>query len=66
MSRLSLSIRVSALVSFILTSLKKSVPHQRLLMKLDCMGIRGYLLSWIAAFLYDREQRVLVEGQSFE
>ena len=30
-----------------------SVPRQRLLMKLDCMGIRGYLLSWIAAFLYD-------------
>ena len=41
-----------------------SVPHQRLLMKLDCMGIRGNLLSWIAAFLHDREQRVFVEGQS--
>ena len=43
-----------------------SVPHQRLLMKLDCMGIRGNLLSWIAAFLHDREQRVFVEGQSSE
>ena len=42
------------------------VPHQRLLMKLDCMGIRGNLLSWIAAFLHDREQRVFVEGQSSE
>ena len=40
------------------------VPHQRLLMKLDCMGIRGNLLSWIAAFLHDWEQRVFVEGQS--
>ena len=30
------------------------------------MRIRGYLLSWIAAFLYDQEQRVLVEGQSSE
>ena len=39
-----------------------SVPHQRLLMKLDCMGISGNLLSWIAAFLHDREQRVFVEG----
>ena len=43
-----------------------SVPRQRLLMKLDCMGIRGNLLSWIAAFLHDREQRVFVEGQSSE
>ena len=40
-----------------------SVPYQRLLMKLDCEGIRGDLLSWIAAFLHDR---VLVEGQSSE
>lgn len=30
-----------------------SVPHQRLLMKLDCMGIRGNVLRWIAAFLHD-------------
>jgi len=30
------------------------------------MGIRGYLFSWIATFLYDQEQRVLVEGQSFQ
>ena len=43
-----------------------SIPHQRLLMKLDCMGIRGNLLSWIAAFLHNREQRVFVEGQSSE
>ena len=35
-------------------------------MKLDCMGIRGNLLSWIAAFLHNREQRVFVEGQSSE
>ena len=41
-----------------------SVPHQRLLMKLDCMGIRENLLSWIEAFLHDREQRALVEWQS--
>ncbi len=41
-----------------------SVPHRRLLMKLDCMGVRGNLLRWINAFLSDREQRVLVDGQS--
>ena len=33
-------------------------------MKLDCMGVRGNLLRWIDAFLRDREQRVVVEGQS--
>ena len=31
-----------------------SVPHQRLFMKLDCMGVRGYLLRWIDAFLRDQ------------
>ena len=33
-------------------------------MKLDCMGVRGNLLCWIDAFLRDRKQRVVVEGQS--
>ena len=33
-------------------------------MKLDCMGIRGNILRWIEVFLSDREQRVLVDGQS--
>ena len=41
-----------------------SVPHQRLIMKLDCMGIRGNILRWIEVFLSDREQRVRVDGQS--
>ena len=41
-----------------------SVPHQRLLMKLECMGVRGNILRWISAFLSVREQRVLVDGQS--
>ena len=40
------------------------VPHQGLLLKLDSMGIRGSLLSWIKVSLCGREQRVLVEGQS--
>ena len=41
-----------------------SVRHQRVLMKLDCMGDRGNLLRWIDAYLRDREQRVVVEDQS--
>ena len=39
-----------------------SVPHQRLLLKLDNIGIRGPVLNWIEAFLRGRQQRVVVEG----
>ena len=39
-----------------------SVPHQRLLNKLHGYGIRGRVLDWIAAFLLDRRQRVVVQG----
>lgn len=28
-----------------------SVPHERLLVKLDFYGIRGHMLKWIEAFL---------------
>ncbi|VEN44679.1 unnamed protein product [Callosobruchus maculatus] len=31
------------------------VPHEKLLFKLDHLGIRGNLLSWIRAFLHNRE-----------
>lgn len=34
------------------------VPHGRLLHKLDHLGIRGHILSWIKAFLSDRSFRV--------
>ena len=39
------------------------VPHERLLMKLDHLGIRGSTLKWIENFLTDRTQQVVVEGQ---
>ena len=41
-----------------------TVPHQRLLGKLSFYGIKGPLLNWIAAFLKDRHQRVVVEGMT--
>ena len=41
-----------------------SVPHQRLLHKLSCYGIRGKLLKWIEAFLTARRQYVVLNGQS--
>ena len=40
-----------------------SVPHQRLLAKLRAYGVDGALLRWITAFLGDRKQRVVVEGE---
>ena len=39
-----------------------SVPHQRLLMKLDYYGIRGNMSMWIKAFLSNRSQSVSVNG----
>ena len=41
-----------------------SVPHHRLLLKLDSVGIRGHDLTWITSFLTDRRQRVLLDGCS--
>ena len=39
-----------------------SVPHQRLLSKLNSYGISGNVLQWIAIFLRDRKQRVVLNG----
>ena len=41
-----------------------TVPHQRLLGKLSFYGIKGPLLKWIAAFLKDRHQSVVLEGMT--
>ena len=40
-----------------------SVPHRRLLSKLQAYGVNGPLLRWIQAFLSDRRQRVAIEGE---
>mgnify|MGYP000403395009 CR=1 FL=1 len=39
-----------------------SVPHQRLIKKLQAYGIKGKLLDWITGFLTGRRQRVIVDG----
>ena len=36
-----------------------TVPHQRLILKLEQMGVRGSLLLWLKAFLINRRQRVI-------
>uniref|UniRef100_A0A8C3P942 Peptidase A1 domain-containing protein n=1 Tax=Chrysemys picta bellii TaxID=8478 RepID=A0A8C3P942_CHRPI len=42
------------------------VPHQRLLHKVSCHGIRGKVLSWIGNWLKDRKQKVGINGQFSE
>ena len=39
-----------------------TVPHERLLRKLEAYGIRGKILQWIRAFLSGREQFVEIRG----
>ena len=40
-----------------------TVPHKRLLYKLNSYGIEGNLLKWIESFLTNRKQRVKVNGE---
>lgn len=39
-----------------------TVPHRRLLKKLECYGIKGKIVQWIKAFLSDRHQLVKING----
>ena len=39
-----------------------SVPHKRLLIKLQSYGVEGKVLQWIQSFLSDRRQTVYVSG----
>ena len=41
-----------------------SVPHLRLISKLQSYGINGNLLTWIKNFLIGRQQRVVLNGSS--
>ena len=43
-----------------------TVPHRRLLAKLEAYGIHGKVLNWIKEFLKDRKQRVRVNGEYSE
>ena len=43
-----------------------TVPHNKLCLKLDNIGVRGNLLTWTRAFLSGRQQRVVVDGQHSE
>ena len=43
-----------------------SVPHRRLILKLESCGIQGNVLNWVKAFLSDRKQKVIVNGEASE
>lgn len=38
------------------------VPHQRLLLKIESIGIKGKVLTWLSAWLSNRQQRVVLNG----
>lgn len=42
------------------------VPHKRLLIKLEQIGIQGYVSKWIRNWLEGRTQRVVIEGEEME
>jgi len=39
------------------------VPHSRLLSKVKALGINGLVAQWISHWLYDRRQRVVINGK---
>ena len=43
-----------------------TVPHQRLLNKVEAYGIKGMLLMWLKDFLVGRKQRVVLNGKKSE
>ena len=45
------------------TSVKRCVPHQRLISKLKSYGMGNSLINWIEQWLTDRRQRVVVDGE---
>jgi len=43
-----------------------TVPHSRLLHKLDHYGVRGPIHTWLTSFLTERKMRVVLEGEASE
>ena len=63
----SLMIEEGSSVDVIYLDFKKAfdaVPHKRLINKLYAYGIRGKVLAWIDAFLTQRAQRVVINGEA--
>lgn len=56
------SSKVSDVIFLDLSKAFNSVPHERLLLKLNRYGIDGQLHLWFRNFLTNRKQRVLIRG----
>ena len=57
----------NAEVGTVFFDLKKafdSVPHRPLLNKLASMGLDSHILQWLGDYLYNRQQRVIVNGEA--
>ena len=56
--------KIRVLMLYISIKKKKNdtVPHKRLIRKLEGYGITGKLLSWIQSFLINRTRRVVLNG----
>ena len=60
---------VGHIIDIIYTDFQKafdSIPHKRLLSKIQSYGIEGNILNWINTFLNNRRQRVLINGTCSE
>ena len=51
-------------VFFDLKKVFDSVPHRPLLNKLASMGLDSHILQWLGNYLYNRQQRVIVNGEA--
>ena len=40
------------------------VPHEKLLFKLECLGIKGSLLAWFRSYLPGRRHRVMIDNEA--
>ena len=40
------------------------VPHEKLLFKLECLGIKGSLLAWFRSYLSGRRHRVMIDNEA--
>ena len=41
-----------------------TVPHRRLMSKLQQLHLHPVLLTWLHSYLYDREQSVIIDGET--
>jgi hypothetical protein len=62
--RLSQSFWVTDLIIMDFAKAFDKVPHQRLLYKHKFYGIKNQTLNWISAFLSNRTQTVVLDGES--